>query len=312
MKIKLLFLFVFQLLNYSAQTDSLEFAKAELEFEKGNFSAALKSIEKVVDKKNNVFYYTLKSEILFELKKYQESFDILVLGLDKNPESFILHNYMGIFLSKLDDNDQAIMSFTTALEYVETEEDEMLVLVNRATSYSAIRKFEESYNDLIKAYVFDTTNVAAIINLGAICDEIGKTEEAIMYLERALLLDLTEFEYIGIYANLGFQHQNLGKYEKAIEYYNKVIELDPKEALGYSNRSYNKMMLRDLKGAMQDIDMSIKLYPENSYAYMVKGKIYIEQGKKKQACEQFQMALDRNYTQRYGEDVENLKKENCN
>jgi Tfp pilus assembly protein PilF len=130
-----------------------------------------------------------------------------------------------------------------------------------------------------------------------------------MYLNKAIEIDSA---YYPAYANIGFKYQEMGQHEKAIEYYDMVLSFAPDEPLGYSNRSYNRMKVGDLKGAMKDIEKSLKLYPSNPYAYKVRALIYIESEKIDKACEDLQTALDKGYTITFGNEVLDLQKQYCN
>jgi tetratricopeptide (TPR) repeat protein len=294
-----------------AQKDSLGYDKAMKEFEAKNYSSSLKMVNKLMESEDHENFYMLRSEILTAMKEYQKSYDNMAVALERFPNSFYLHIYMGVMLMTFNENSLAIDELTRGFELAETDEDRAVALTNRASAYTSIRAFDKAYEDLMKARSLNPEDVSTIINLGAVCNEIGKTQEGIDFLKEALKKDLNDFEKKGVLANLGFQHQNLGMYEVAIDYYNQVLAIDPNEPLGYSNRSYNRMQIGDTKGAMEDIDRSLKIYPENSYAYYVKGLIYLKMEKSKSACKEFQIALDKGFTERYGRDVEILVKENC-
>lgn len=67
----------------------------------------------------------------------------------------------------------------------------------------------------------------------------------------------------------------------------------------------------DLKGALADVNKSIKLYPANSYAFRNRALIYIEMNKIKKACEDLQAAIDKGFVQSYGQEVIELQKKHC-
>ena len=293
------------------QKDSLGYQKAWDELDAKNYSSSLKMVNKLMESEDHENFYMLRSEILTAMKEYQKSYENMAVALERFPKSFFLHNYMGVMLMTFNENSLALDELNIAIELAENDEQEAMALTNRASAHTSVRAFNKAYDDLIKAHNMNPEDVSTIINLGGVCDEIGKTQEGIDYLKEALKKKLTDFEKKGVLANLGFQHQNLGKYEVAIDYYNQVLTIDPNEPLGYSNRSYNRMQMGDTKGAMEDIDRSLKLYPENSYAYYVKGLIYLKINNAKSACKEFQTAIDKGYADRYGRDVEILMNENC-
>jgi tetratricopeptide (TPR) repeat protein len=292
-----------------SQADSVAYKKAQAEYDKGDFKNSLKSVDQALSIAEKEDYFLLKAMILNGLKNYQGVFDTYSRAINVLPESFFAHCNMGIFLTEIGELEFATEILTKAIDLAGNNQEHLsTAYTNRSGVFTSVRDFESAYEDLIKAVQYDSTNVAPLINLGAVCDEIGKADEGIKFLLKALELDPS---YYPIYGNIGFMYQTQGQYEKAIECYNKVIEMNKDEPLGYSNRSFNRMKLGDFKGAMTDIDKSIKLYPQNSYAYMVKGSIYLEMGKADKACEQFSIALLKGFTERYGKDVESLMQKNC-
>jgi tetratricopeptide (TPR) repeat protein len=276
---------------------------------KKDFPAALVKIDAALKiDSSNYDYLTAKAECLLELKRYQESFDLLTKTIGLYPKKSLPYNNRGHLLITIQEFDYAIADFTSALAIAESDTIKNMLMVNRAAAKLNKRDFEGAYTDLKWSYDFDSTNIATLIDLAAICDEVGRGNETLPYLFRVIQLDSTSFP---AYGNIGFKYQEMGDYKKAITYYNKVLELKPDEPLGYSNRSYNKYKLGDLKGAYADINRSIALYPANSYAYRIRALIAIEDKKTANACADIQKALDLGFTKMYGDEMENLKKKYC-
>jgi tetratricopeptide (TPR) repeat protein len=276
--------------------------------DEGNFKAALKEINNaiILDSLNTDFLNS-KGYYLYELEQYQESYDVYskAIAIEGNSHSY---DGRGIVLETVGEFNLAIEDYSMAINKAENDTIKYMELSNRAAAKMKLRDFQSAYEDLMNAYSFDSSDIAVLTNLGAVCDEIGKGEETLKYLLKAIEVDP---EFYPAYGNIGFKYQEMGQYSKAIEYCNKVLEFDPNEPLGYSNRSYNLYKLGDLKGAHKDIDKSIKLYPGNSYAYRIKALIYLEEGKLEKACVNIQIALNKGFTSQYGDEVINLKNENC-
>ncbi len=114
------------------------------------------------------------------------------------------------------------------------------------------------------------------------------------------------------YTNLGFAYQSMEKYEKSIECFNKALGIQTEDPVTLNNRSYSKMKLGDLKGAMEDVNLSIALMPGNSYAYRNRAMIYISMGKKDKACVDIKTAIEKGFTEAYGNSIMDLMNENCN
>jgi tetratricopeptide (TPR) repeat protein len=292
-----------------AQTADKFYKDAENCFEKKDFDCALKFIEKAISIDSlNADHYDMKAQCLRELNQFEQSFKMFTKAIAINPNESIFYNNRGNLLLNLTQPDYAIADFTQAMRVAKNDSIKHYAVTNRAAAKLNKRDFEGAYEDLMQAYKFDSTGIATLINLGAVCDEIGRGHETLKYLLKVLEINPNEF---GAYGNIGFKYQEMGQYEKAIEYFNKVLQLQPDEPVAYGNRGFNKLKLGDLKGARQDIEKSISMYPANSYSYRTRALISIQEKLKDKACEDLQTALDKGFTQQYGEEVNNLKKEHC-
>jgi tetratricopeptide (TPR) repeat protein len=232
----------------------------------------------------------------------------LTIGISIMPDSASLYDMRGTLLEAFGLYNEAIQDFTDGYDKAKDNILKSHLLANRGGSKFRIRDYQGSYSDLITAIKLDSTNKSALNNLAAVCDEVQKPNETLMYLEKIILIDP---DYAPAYINIGFKYQGLGKHEKALEYFNKAIKLDPNEALAYSNRSFSKLKTKDLKGALEDINHSISLMPSNSYAYKIKGLIEIEKKNSSQACADFNRAVELGYPQQYGDEAEVLITKYC-
>lgn len=241
-------------------------------------------------------------------QEYESAFEILTKGIDETIGSAHLYDMRGILLESLGFYDEAIADFSAGIE--NTEDDQFIshLLSNRGGSKYRIRDFEGAYNDLVSSLKLNLSNIDALNNLAATCEEINRKDEALKYLKQIILYDST---YVPAYVNLGFTYQRMEEHEKAITYFDKAIELGPEEALGYSNRAFSKLNTGDLTGAMTDINQSIELFPTNSYAYKVRALVEIENEHIANACEDLNKAISLGYTRQYGEEVNQLKLEYC-
>ncbi|MEO9256937.1 MAG: tetratricopeptide repeat protein [Crocinitomicaceae bacterium] len=278
-------------------------------YKQKDYSTALKAIEKSIklDPKNPDSYCT-KAQTLYELKKYKEAYQTYNDALAIFPKNYSLYFDRGNFHLTSQEFDFAIRDFTSAMEFAKNDTLKYTALLNRASAKLSRREFESCYDDLIRVYKFDSTNIGALTNLGAVCDEVGRGDETLKYLIKAVEVD-SMFEVA--YGNIGFKYQEMGQYEEAIKYFNKLLKINPDQPLGYSNRSYNKLKLGDLEGAMTDIEKSLKLYPANSYAYRIRALIYIEKGNTNKACIDLQTAIEKGFTVMYGDEVIELQKKYC-
>lgn len=274
----------------------------------GAYEIALQEINKAINLDSlNSEYLSTKGLYLTKLERFQSALISYskAIEFDANPEAY---EGRGIVYDKIGRFDLAIEDHTQAILKAKSEEAKYTGYSNRASAKMGKRDFQGAYEDLILAYSFDSTNLYVLTNLGYVCDEIGKGQETLTYLFKAIELDSS---FYPAYANIGFKYQEMEQHENAIHWFNKLLEYDENEPLGYSNRSYSKLKLGNLDGALSDINKSIELNPENSYAYRTKALIYLEEGKIDIACENLQIAIEKGFAITYGNEVLNLQKENC-
>ncbi len=252
--------------------------------------------------------YIEKANDFLEEKNYQEAFNTLNYAINIMPDSIKLYDMRGTLLEAFKYYDEAIKDFTTGIEKTKNLKYKSHLLANRGGTKNRIRDFVGSYNDLIRAIEIDSTNLAALNNLAAVCDDVGKPELTLKYLHQIIRINP---DYAPAYVNLGFKYQEMNQHEKAIKNFNRSIELAPDEALGFSNRSYSKLKVDDLDGAMDDINHSIKLFPINSYAFKIKALIFIKKNNLKDACINLDKAIELGYSNQYGDEVNNLKANHC-
>ena len=243
-----------------------------------------------------------------EEKDYEGAMKTLNLAIKEMPDSVALYDMRGVLLEAFQLYNEAIRDFTLGVEKATDNKTKSHLLANRGGTKFRIRDFRGSYSDLVEAIALDSTNIDALNNLAAVCDEVGKPEEALRYLK---IIIKTAPKYAPAYVNLGFKYQAVDEHQKAIEYFDKAIALNPDEALGYSNRSFSKLKTNDLEGAMKDIKHAIKLFPSNSYAYKIRALILIEKNKLEDACEDLTTASELGYSEQYGNEVNDLKEKYC-
>ena len=305
-----IFLFI-SFLNFQAQ-DSLYYKNlgiADSLFALEEYQEAYKYIRKIDGSKGfDEGYFVTKGCILLELEMIQEAYDAFSYGLDNFPENATLFNCRGNLLLEAGEFDLSIEDFTTAMEYAQDDTLMFSLYINRSAAKSMRRDFDGAYKDLMYCYERDSSDVSMLVNLSAICDEIGKGDETIKYLLRAIEVDP---DFYFSYGNLGFKYQMMEEYETSNEYFFKVLEFDPNEGITHNNISYNMMKLGKLEEAMEYVEKAIELYPANSYAFRNKALILIEMEETDEACEAIERAIELGYYTSYGDDILRLKAEHC-
>lgn len=307
------FLLLVSLLLFSrlafAQTAEQLYIKADSLVKAGKYEQALKSVDAAIKLNSQQSkYYRLKAFCQTQNIAYVDALETLTEAIRLFPNQGILYDDRGNLLLRVKLFEKAMQDFSKALQLETVDSLRCSYYVNRSAARSYVRDFQGAYFDLMEALKIDSNDLGALTNLGAVCDDLGKDDEALNYLLRAVAIDST---FYPAYGNIGFKMQQRGRHREAITYFDKIAAWHPEEPLAYSNRSYSKLKLGDLDGALSDINKSLKLYPANSYAYWVRAQIYLEQHKTGNACDDIQTALDKGYTKSYGDAVLKLQQQHC-
>lgn len=300
MVLRLLFSFFIFVSHVWTQDAAQLSTEAQLAFDQRDYRTALKKVDEALKMDQAEIYFLQRSKVLESMKYYKMCYDNYVQGLEIYPTSFELYNGLGLFLAKVNELDASEEILTTAYELAMTNSEKVTVLINRSVTLQSKRELNLAYKDLKEANQLDPSSVIALVNLGSICDQLNKQQEGLSFLKQALELDSN---FSGIYINLGALYQKMGDYTNALSMFDKMVEKEPTEAMGYSNRAYSKLKLNDLKGAMKDAEKSLDLYPSNAYAHMVKGAIYLQLGKDRDACESLNLAKEFGFEKKYGDEV---------
>lgn len=306
-------LLIFSLCSFAQltrfQNDSILFRKANVLYETKKYDEALTIVNELIDANNtNIDYYELRGNIYFK-KRYADSalfnFTAMILLAPEEPWGYA---HRADVLLGLQMPNESIEDYNQAIKFSKSDTLRYAIIFNRGNARSIKRDFQGAYEDYKLALDFDSTQIGAMIMLGSVLDDLGRIDEAVMYLEKAIRLAPNE---IGAIGNLGFRYMDIGNYKGAIKQFNRVLELSPDEPLAYNNRGYAKYKMNDLKGAMKDIERSIALYPQNSYAYRNRALVYLAMNQTARACEDLQRAVNLGYTPMYGDDVQQLIEKHC-
>jgi tetratricopeptide (TPR) repeat protein len=293
----------------SAQADEAITASAAKR-EEGNLSEAMKILNKAIGKyPEEPDLYHERAMTYLDAKKYDLALLDFSQAISLDSTNSVYWANRANLLSGAGYYNEALYDYYAALERVESDTARSFIYINRAGTYLLIREFEMAYDDLMEAYRIDSLNTATLNNLGTVLDDLGRTEESIIYLKKVIELDPG---FLGGYANLAFQFGKLGRHQEALDYSNKAIAIAPDQGILYNNRGFIYYSMGEYKKALKDINKSLKMYPMNSYAYRNRALVYIAQKKNSSACEDLKKAIELGFTTNYGPECEELLRTHCN
>ncbi|MFH1202121.1 MAG: tetratricopeptide repeat protein [Candidatus Omnitrophota bacterium] len=168
----------------------------------------------------------------------------------------------------------------------------VILLVFSITSMRRNIVWQNEYN-LWQASINNFPTAGAYNNLALRCITLGKFNEAIEYLEKALKLDKEGALWPVLYSNLGQCYLFQKKYDKAEIEYKKALILDPELYETYNNLG----IVYDYTGKIEEAIVAFKKAGEGKFplaeAYHNLGITYMQKGKTEEAIIQFKKALER-------------------
>jgi len=140
------------------------------------------------------------------------------------------------------------------------------------------------WEDIIK----NSPNKARVnANLGRVYGSIGRYDEAINYLSRAIAISPDNISY----ENRGVIEAEQGRSDQALKDLNKSVAMDPNYFSVYVKRSWVYQIQHRYEEALTDLAHAIALEPYSTDAYLERGILWQSLGHNQEALNDFQQVL---------------------
>jgi len=255
--------------------------------------------------------YQAKGDVAFANHDYKTAIDDYTKAIDssridKSVRS-VIYFYRGESYKNSNQLEAAIKDYTAALKINPAYRE---AYWSRAIVYGAIRNVRGSINDYKKALALtpseDYVNRATLYcNIAANEGMMGQTDSALMHDSTAIRINPG---YARAYNLRGHLYESINKFPEAITYYTRAIDNykgdDPKMiSYWYTDLADAKSNNQQLKEAINDYSLALKLNPDNGVAYWNRGGAYHRHQDYELAAADYSKAM--NY---YKDDKENLSK----
>ncbi len=242
-----------------------------------------------------------------EAGNYEEALKQYELAIRVNPgfetakkNMALCYNNYGIKLAEAGQWESAISAYKKAIELspdIESIKRNLSTLYwNQAQYLVNIGKDKDALNAYIEFLKYEPKNKDGYNNLGAIYSRLGDNKSAIAVLEYALKIDPNSED---IKTNLAIAHQKYGidlmqgrSYNLAINEFHKSLEFLPNEPNIYAliAMAYEKM--GNLDEASRNIDLAMKIDPDNETAKKIIWNIKIQQAENYIKAKNYDKALE--------------------
>jgi len=243
------------------------------------------------------------------LDLYQDAYNDMSKALALQPDNPEYYIERGRLLMNINIQDDAISDFSTGLIFAKDPLLKIRLYSFRADARNYKMDYEGALSDAGIILAVDSINVYALTGILNYLCELKRDSDALVYGYRALR---HYPDNPGIVNNMALIYSDMGEYSKAIVLYDRSISLDTTDpAYAYNNRGYAKYKLNNLDSALADINKSLSLLPENSYALKNRALVYIAMNKIDLACKDLKDADKMAFKSMYGDEVGTLMEKYC-
>lgn len=294
------------------KTDAIE--DAVFYFNNNQFDKSLKIIAQVLrDNPDDFFAYTVQGRALFALNQTQQGIEAMNKAIELNPDYFQAFAYRGTMYQSIGEHQKALNDIEKALEKDGSNLD--LIRIEANLLY-ILQQNEKAIKRFDKLIALNNEDEESFVYRAILNKRLGLFEAALSDFKQAISVNPNyDFAYE---ARADFYTYTLSQnFEQAIEDYTKVIDNFSKnipnqnKAYVYNNRGFARYQAKDFEGALEDINASLQLFPDNAFAFKNRALVYLAFAKTDSMCADLTKAKALGYEKKYGQEVNQLLSENC-
>ena len=180
--------------------------------------------------------------------------------VEKNPESWMAQNNLGIALQQKGQQDEAIAHFQKALEL---DPNKFEIQNNLGYLLSVGGRLPEAFVHLEKALEINPNYAEAHYNLGNALLRTGRVAEAIVQLQQALEIDPN---YVPAHSNLGSAFLQTGQLDESLAHLQKALEIDPDYKAAHFNLANTLLQMGRTEEAVSHLERVLAIDPGDAEA----------------------------------------------
>ena len=208
--------------------------------------------------------------------------------LARNPNCWMAHNNLGLFLRNQGRIDEAMEHYRKAIQIKPNYSD---ALNNLGLALAAKGQFNEAIENLRKAIQISPNDPEALDNLGTALAIKGQFNEAIENFRKAIQINPNSSDTL---KNLGAALTAKGRLDEAIENLRKAIQINPNSSDAHYNLGYALTVKGRLDEAIANYRKAIQIKPNYPDALNNLGLALAAKGQFDEAIENFRKAIQIN------------------
>ncbi|KIE05428.1 hypothetical protein NF27_DT02020 [Candidatus Jidaibacter acanthamoeba] len=234
------------------------------------YSEAIDSYTKAIELNPNVAsHYNSRGEVYFCLREYDKAIADIEQAIHIKPGNALYYNNRGEAYYYLRKYKEAVKDYTQAIQLYSIS---AVYYNNRGKAYNYLKEYDKAKADHVQAIKLDPTNAAYYNYYGKTLFDLKQYDKAVIEYSKALELVKSDSIY---YSNRGFAYKKLGCYDKAVKDYDKAISLDSNESYYYYERGDIYYHLNQFDKSIQDYNQAIRIDSNKADYYSRRGLSYL-------------------------------------
>jgi tetratricopeptide (TPR) repeat protein len=224
-----------------------------------------------------------------ELGFYRDGLTFFTEAIARTPRNALCYNNRAVYYgNERHDHEAALKDFSKAIDLYP---DYVVAIANRGVTYENLGKKEEAIADLQKAVSINpnSPNPDFIFKIANLRYLLNDFTGAIADYNRLLTMDKL---YPRIYSKRAGSEAMLSQAQEALRDAEEALRVDPKDEEAYNNRGLANRVLGKLDEAAVDFTLAINIKKDYSRPYNNRGTIYLAQGLPEKALEDFDKAIE--------------------
>jgi tetratricopeptide (TPR) repeat protein len=240
------------------------------------FNKYFEKLKQLMDSYDKDDYQQFK-EIISEIQS--------IAGLSLTSRA-ICFAHKGVACLHLDQNDDALIHFTRAIEF---DEHNVTALANRGVTYGRMDRYKDALLDLSRAIELYKDNASIFENRALTYRLMECYDEAVADFTNAIELDDND---ASIFANRGITYRLMERYDESLADFTRAIELDESNTSIIADRGVTYHLMERYDEAVADFTHAIELDESNAYLIANRGVIYRLMERYDEALADFTRAIE--------------------
>lgn len=250
---------------------------------RGDHTEAIRQYSKAIllDSETPFLYYCRAVEYI-KLEDYNGAIDIIISDIhnDMPPSAYVLNLLP-------DDQLPLIEAKLKAQLNGEMQDNYWYFLL--AKSFENRKRYEEAAEYYKAMLALDPEDEYTYSSLAECYEEMGDYEQALQVITKALEMNP---EASRLMAQQAYYTEFLGDFDGAIALLTDLIEEYPNVSYSYYRRGFVENLISMPEAALEDINMALKLEPDNIHALLTKGDLLRQKGDREGADACYRMILE--------------------